>query len=104
MAGFGAIFAVENDERASEAFQHNHPMSKVPAGGMSTFSDNEMLDIFAGSPPGIILGGPPRIGFSACSKNAGDPKGPRNSLFSETMRFGKIFSPALTILENAPNI
>jgi DNA (cytosine-5)-methyltransferase 1 len=50
------------------------------------------------------LGGPPCQGFSICTKNAGDPSEPRNSLITQMIRFGKLFSPSMIIMENVPNL
>ena len=102
LAGFDIIGAVEVDEWASDTFKFNHPEAKVLVGDITTFSDEYIENYF--EKPDIILGGPPCQGFSICNKNAGDPLDPRNSLFTEMMRFGKIFSPECIILENVPNL
>ena len=41
---------------------------------------------------------------SICNKNSGDPKDPRNSLFEEFIRLGKILQPKMMIMENVPNL
>lgn len=102
MAGFDIIGAVEVDEWASDTFKSNHPEAKVLVGDITTFSNEFIESCF--EKPDIILGGPPCQGFSICNKNAGDPLDPRNSLFTEMIRFGKIFSPECIILENVPNL
>ncbi|MCL2842787.1 MAG: DNA cytosine methyltransferase [Oscillospiraceae bacterium] len=104
LAGFNLIGAIELDKWAAETFQHNHPSSKVLIGDIASFSDEEVLSAFQDNKPDIILGGPPCQGFSICTKNAGDPTDPRNSLFIEMIRFGKLFSPSLIIMENVPNL
>ena len=102
LAGYEIVGAVEIDEWASETFKYNHPNAKVLTGDITTLSDQDIKDTF--EKPDIILGGPPCQGFSICNKNAGDPSDPRNSLFIEMVRFGKIFSPSCIILENVPNL
>lgn len=101
-AGFTIIGAIEIDEWASETFKYNHPDTIVLTGDITTFSDEYIRNTF--EEPDIILGGPPCQGFSICNKNAGDPSDPRNSLFTEMIRFGRIFSPKCIILENVPNL
>ena len=104
LAGFNVIGAVEMDKWAAETFQHNHPMSNVLVGDITSFTDDEILSTFNGNRPDIILGGPPCQGFSVCVKNSGDPSDPRNSLFTQMVRFGKLFSPSMIVMENVPNL
>lgn len=101
---FEVIGAIEIDKWASETFEVNHPKAKVLQGDIQQYSEKHLLDYFADSAPDIILGGPPCQGFSICTKNAGDPKDPRNSLFTEFIRLGKIFHPQIMIMENVPNL
>jgi len=104
LAEFNVIGAVEMDKWAAETFQYNHPMSNVLVGDITSFSDDEILSTFNGNRPDIILGGPPCQGFSICVKNSGDPSDPRNSLFTQMVRFGKLFSPCVIVMENVPNL
>jgi DNA (cytosine-5)-methyltransferase 1 len=92
------------DEWAAQTFNHNHPLSKVLVGDITTFSDHDITTSFVDKAPDVILGGPPCQGYSICLKNAGDPKDPRNSLFAEMIRFGRLFAPSFIIMENVPNI
>ena len=66
--------------------------------------DEEYLKKNISVKPDIIIGGPPCQGFSVCVKDACDPKDPRNSLFVEFIRMGKIFNPKVMVMENVPNI
>lgn len=102
LAGYEIIGAIELDDWAAETFKFNHPDADVLIGDITSFSDKFILDTF--EKPDIILGGPPCQGFSICTKNAGDPADPRNSLFTEMIRFGKLFSPKCIIIENVPNL
>ena len=104
MAGFDVIGAIEIDKWASETFQNNHPESDVLVGDIESFSDDDLVNTFCRMKPEVILGGPPCQGFSVCLRNAGDPSDPRNSLFIQMIRFGKLFSPNLIIMENVPNL
>jgi len=97
------IGGIEYDKWAAETFQFNHKNSTVLVGDIQSFSDEFLLNTFK-EKPDIILGGPPCQGYSICNKNAGDPKDPRNSLFNEFIRLGRIFQPQVMIMENVPNI
>lgn len=103
MAGYDIIGAIELDKWAAETYSSNHKSSKVLVGDIRNISNEIMKETFKDTPD-IIIGGPPCQGFSICTKNAGDPKDPRNSLFIEYLRTVKLFSPKLLIMENVPNI
>jgi len=104
MAGCKIIGAIEADAWACETFQFNHPVTTVIRGNIEWFSDEKLINLFSGNEPDIILGGPPCQGFSICNKNNGDPKDPRNSLFKEFVRLGRLFKPKIMIMENVPNL
>jgi DNA (cytosine-5)-methyltransferase 1 len=103
-AGYKAVGAIELDSWACETLRFNHPDMEVLQGDISTFSDKKILETFGPLKPDVIVGGPPCQGFSICNKNAGDAKDPRNSLFVEFLRVGKLLSPTLMIMENVPNL
>lgn len=98
------VGAIEKDAWAAETFQANHLQSKVVQNSIESLKDHEILDLFKGKEPDIILGGPPCQGFSIANKNAGDPKDPRNSLFKHFIRLGDLFTPEVMIMENVPNL
>ncbi|WP_030007721.1 DNA cytosine methyltransferase [Picosynechococcus sp. NKBG042902] len=104
MAGCKIVGAIETDAWACETFQFNHPDATVIKGNIEDLSDAKLLALFEGNEPDIILGGPPCQGFSICNKNNGDPKDPRNSLFEEFVRLGKLFKPKVMVMENVPNL
>lgn len=104
LAGGKTIGAIEIDKWASETFKYNHKNAHVINGDITKLTDVEILNAFEGSRPDIILGGPPCQGFSICNKDNGDPKDPKNSLFTEFIRLGKIFQPSIMIMENVPNL
>ncbi|MFR9146713.1 MAG: DNA cytosine methyltransferase [Mediterraneibacter sp.] len=103
LAGYDIIGAIEIDKWAAETFQRNHPSAKVLIGDIVTFSDEYLKKVYK-ERPDVIVGGPPCQGFSVCNKNAGDPKDPRNSLFTEFLRTVKVFEPSVVVMENVPNI
>ena len=104
LAGYHICGAVELDEWAAETFKYNHPDTDVLVGDITTFSDDLLVKTFGKHKPDIVLGGPPCQGFSVCVKNSGDPSDPRNSLFTQMIRFGELFTPNFIIVENVPNL
>lgn len=104
MAGCEIVGAIEQDAWACDTFAFNHPKALVLRGDISKFSDEEFVASFKELSPDIIIGGPPCQGFSIANRNAGDPKDPRNSLFKDFVRIGKVFSPKFMVMENVPNL
>lgn len=104
MAGCEIVGAIETDAWACETFEFNHPEAIVIKSNIEEVTDEKLKEIFLGNEPEFILGGPPCQGFSICNKNNGDPKDPRNSLFEEFVRLGKIFKPRIMVMENVPNL
>lgn len=104
MAGYTIIGAIEQDKWACETFAFNHPTAKIIQADITTLSDDDLQSSFSATPPDIILGGPPCQGFSICNKNNNDPKDPRNTLFEEFIRLGRIFRPRAMVMENVPNL
>lgn len=104
MAGFDIVGAIEKDAWATDTFSFNHPESIVVKAGIEELSDEEIINLFGDKNIDVILGGPPCQGFSICNKNNGDPKDPRNSLFEEFIRVGRLLSPSIMIMENVPNL
>lgn len=104
MAGAEIVGAVEVDKWAGETLMHNHPKCRIAIRDIETISDNEVVELFAELGADIIIGGPPCQGFSVCRRGQGDPKDPRNSLFEEFLRLGKLLEPDLMVMENVPNL
>ncbi len=104
MAGCDIVGAIELDAWATETFSFNHPHSIVVKSAIEKLSDEEILSVFENKGIDIILGGPPCQGFSVCNSNNGVPKDPRNTLFEEFIRLGKLLSPQVMIMENVPNL
>jgi len=104
MSGATVIGAIEIDKWACETFSYNHAEVKVVQKDIQKLTDKEIMDAFGDLSPNVIIGGPPCQGFSICNKNSGDSKDPRNSLFREFLRVGRLFQPQLMIMENVPNL
>jgi DNA (cytosine-5)-methyltransferase 1 len=104
MAGAEVVGAIEADAWACETFQTNHPESKVVKSDITKLTDKEISKLFGNQNIDVVLGGPPCQGFSIANKKNGDPKDPRNSLFEEFIRVGRILNPRVMIMENVPNL
>lgn len=104
MAGAEIVGAIETDAWACETFQANHPEALVVKSDITKLKDEEISKLFGKLSVDVILGGPPCQGFSIANKKNGDPKDPRNSLFEEFIRLGKILKPRIMIMENVPNL
>lgn len=100
---YNVIGAIESDKWAAETFMYNHPKAKVLVGDIQNYNNEYLLNSFP-EKIDIIIGGPPCQGFSIANRNAGDPKDPRNTLFEEFIRIGKIFNPSILLMENVPNL
>ncbi len=98
------IGAIEIDNWACETFKFNHPQATVIQGDITAMTDEQIVNAFGKLKPDIVLGGPPCQGFSICNKNSGDPKDPKNSLFEEFIRVGRLLRPKVMIMENVPNL
>jgi DNA (cytosine-5)-methyltransferase 1 len=71
---------------------------------IETICDGEAIELFGGLGANVMIGGPPCQGFSVCRRGKGDPKDPRNTLFEEFLRFGRLLDPSLIVMENVPNL
>jgi DNA (cytosine-5)-methyltransferase 1 len=96
--------AIEIDDWASSTFACNHPQANVITTDIRLLNDKDLYNQFKNNIPDIILGGPPCQGFSIANGNKGDPKDPRNTLFQEFIRLGRLFSPQIMVMENVPNL
>ncbi len=104
MAGCHIVGAIESDKWACETFAYNHPDAAVMQRDIRQFSDDEVISNFGSIAPDIIIGGPPCQGFSIANRNPSDPKDPRNSLFREFVRLGRLLKPRVMVMENVPNL
>jgi len=102
MAGFSILGAIEQDKWAAETFQRNHPTAKVISSDIRNVTNDALKQTFGA--PDVVVGGPPCQGYSVCTKNAGDPKDPKNTLFREFLRAVKVLSPKIVVMENVPNL
>jgi DNA (cytosine-5)-methyltransferase 1 len=104
MAGCRVAGAIEWDRWACETFGFNHPGAEVIRGDISRITDDLLSERFGSLRPDIVVGGPPCQGFSIANRNAGDAKDPRNSLFRDFVRVGRVLKPIAMVMENVPNL
>lgn len=104
MAGFEVAGAIELDSWACDTYKFNNPDAIVVNRDISSVTDEEVINLFGNEVIDVVLGGPPCQGFSICNKKNGDPKDPRNSLFQEFIRIGRLLKPSVMIMENVPNL
>ncbi|MEK4336483.1 MULTISPECIES: DNA cytosine methyltransferase [Bacillus] len=104
LAGCEIIGGIEVDAWAGETFMTNHRDAILLNGDIQTYSNEFLLKTFENNEPDIIIGGPPCQGFSISNRKAGDPKDPRNSLFTEFIRVASLFKPKYLVMENVPNL
>jgi len=102
LSGSNVSFAVEMDKWAAQSFAANFPESRVICQDILDISDSEIINYLSDGID-ILLGGPPCQGFSQSNINK-DPGDPRNSLFSEFIRFVRLTSPKICILENVKGL
>ena len=76
-----------------ETLEYNHPHTQIAIRDIETICDDQAVEMFAGLGANVIIGGPPCQGFSVCRRGQGDFKDPRNSLFEEFLRFGRLLNP-----------
>lgn len=100
LAGYESILAVEKDLWASETYNYNNPDTKLITEDITTILTPRKL-ISKGAVDGII-GGPPCQGFSLSGNR--DTKDPRNSLFTDFVRFVHALSPKFFVMENVTGI
>lgn len=100
---FKIVGAIELDKWAAETFAYNHSNSTVINKDITLVKEQEIINTFQ-EEIDVIIGGPPCQGYSICTKNNGDPKDPRNSLFNEFIRVTSIIKPRMIIMENVPNL
>jgi len=97
-AGFEIIHANEINEDAASTYKRNFPHIDLEV------KDVRLIDVQAlwrklGKPDvDVMAAGPPCQGFSIAGQRK--PRDPRNSLYSEVLRFARVFHPRIVVIEN----
>ncbi|WP_117885762.1 DNA cytosine methyltransferase [Aureibaculum luteum] len=100
-AGIKTKAAIEIDRFAVETFRHNFPKVDMHHRDITSFNDKEIKSNFTGVD--LIVGGPPCQGFSVAGPSQYGKLDDRNNLVLEYLRFVKVISPNMVIMENVKN-
>lgn len=100
-AGITTKAAIEIDRFAVETFRHNFPKVDVHHRDITSFSNKEIESSF--NDIDLIVGGPPCQGFSVAGPSQYGKLDDRNNLVLEYLRFVKVISPNMVIMENVKN-
>lgn len=101
-AGFEIVYANEYDRSIADAYQKNHPKTKVDSTDIRNINFKKTFEPYKGKVD-VVVGGPPCQGFSQKGKRIGlDDE--RNFMFQQFVKVVKIVQPEFFVLENVPNI
>lgn len=98
---FSPICSVEKDLWAVETLRANNQHIIIHA-DITKISTEASIRKQCKKIPDVIIGGPPCQGFSIAGK--GDPSDPRNALFRYFVKWVKILSPKVFVMENVTGL
>lgn len=100
--GFNVVLANEYDASIAEAYQANHPKTKMIVGDITTLDLEKTFGAYKGK-ISVIIGGPPCQGFSQKGqrKTIHDK---RNFLFKYYVDVVSLVKPKYFVMENVPNL
>ena len=98
LAGFKIVGGIDFNEDATNTFSKNFKTATVLCGDICSITDEQTLDLFGGIQ--VIVGGPPCQGFSSANRWQKEQDDPRNKLFFQFLRFVRLLSPAVIMIEN----
>ena len=98
LAGYNIIGGIDFNEDATKTFQHNFKNAKVLCTDISTVTNEQIQEYYGGVD--VIVGGPPCQGFSSANRWQKELDDPRNKLFFQYLRFVKVLSPKVVMIEN----
>ena len=98
LAGFRIIGGIDFNKDATNTFGKNFKTAKVLCGDICSITDEQALELFDGTQ--VIVGGPPCQGFSSANRWQKEQDDPRNKLFFQFLRFVRLLSPAVIMIEN----
>ncbi len=98
LAGYKIVGGIDFNKDATNTFEKNFKAAKVICGDISDIKDEHVLDLFAGTQ--MIVGGPPCQGFSSANRWQKEQDDPRNKLFFQFLRFVRLLSPSVIMIEN----
>lgn len=98
---FSPICSIEKDLWAVETLRTNNQHNVIHA-DITKISTNASILNQCKKKPDVIIGGPPCQGFSIAGK--GDPSDPRNALFRYFVKWVKVLSPKVFVMENVTGL
>lgn len=103
LAGITVGQAVESDKWAAETYSYNFPEVDLRLGDIRKIGEAEIRKWIKNAPD-VLVGGPPCQGFSHSNTANKDPRDPRNSLFSDFVRFAAVLQPKVCLIENVKGL
>ncbi len=104
LAGYNIVGGIDLNEEAIKTYSLNFPQAISLAGDILEFDDKKIKEIFGKKKVDIIVGGPPCQGFSNANRWQKENDDPRNKLFFEYLKFVKVLSPKVIVIENVRGI
>lgn len=101
---FRIVGGIDFDKDSVKTFRENFPKSDAICADISKITNNNISERFANRNINIVVGGPPCQGFSNANRWQNEKNDPRNKLFFDFLRFVKIISPQIVLLENVRGI
>ena len=98
LADYKIIGGIDFNEDATKTFQHNFKDAKVLCTDISTVNNADIVKLYP--KVDVIVGGPPCQGFSSANRWQKEIDDPRNKLFFEYLRFVRVLSPKVVLIEN----
>lgn len=102
-AGFNIIGAIDFNKAAMETHKKNFNTDFEFCGDIASIEDDFIKQQFKDKVD-VIIGGPPCQGFSGLNRRNKDGNDPRNMLFLQYLRFVKLLSPKVVLIENVRQI
>lgn len=98
---FSPLCSIEKDLWAVETLRANNQHTIIHA-DITKISTKSSIISQCKEIPDVIIGGPPCQGFSIAGK--GDPSDPRNALFRYFVKWVKVLSPQIFVMENVTGL
>lgn len=95
-AGFEVKYAIDNEKRVRETFEHNHPNTEFICSDITLLNPNDYKDV------DIVIGSPPCPEFSNANMNPDPNKG--MELVLEYLKWLEVIRPKYWIMENVPGL
>ncbi len=104
LAGFKIIAGIDLNQDSLKTYAQNFPKARAICEDLLNFNDKRIKKEFGKDNIEVIVGGPPCQGFSNANRWQKENADPRNKLFYEYLRFVKILTPKIIVIENVRGI